>query len=120
MKMPPDILTRLLRGENFDVEQRRALGLWPGETLRYSEIRDRLSELLQVQEWFPQMPVPSEAIYVHRRGPDDYRCVVWPGQGGKSTERFFSTSLEAADFYMKWELHLPGVLDSWAVVDDRP
>lgn len=119
MKMSPDVLTRLLRGEHFNVEQRSSLELLPPEILGYTEIRDHLSKLLVAQEWFPRKPVPSEAIYIHRRGPEEYVCVVWPGQGGKSTERSFSTSDDAADFYLKWELHLPGILDSWPVVDDR-
>lgn len=117
--MPPDVLTRLLQGEHFNVEQRQALELWPSETLRYSQVRDHLRNLLQVQEWFPRVPVPSEAIYVHRRAPDDYVCVVWPGHPGKNTEHSFTNSQDAADFYLKWELHLPGLLDSWPVVDDR-
>jgi hypothetical protein len=118
MKMPPEILTRLLLGERFDIEQRRSLGLWPSETLRYSELLDHLSARLEAQEWFPRPPAPSETIYVHRRGPNEFACVVWPGQGAKATERVFPSSQEAADFYLKWELHLPGSLDSWPVVDN--
>ena len=117
--MPADVLTRLLRGEHPDVEERHTLKLWPPETLRYSEVRHHLCKLLQNQEWFPSSPVASEAIYIERRGTDDYRCVVWPGQGARSAEHSFSTSQDAADFYLKWELHLPGSLDSWPVVDDR-
>lgn len=119
MKMPPEVLTRLLKGEHIDMEQRRGLGLWPPETLRYSEVRNHLSELLESHEWFPHLPCPSEAIYIQRKGVDDFMCMVWPGQGAKSTERAFSSAEEAADFYLRWELRLPGSLDSWPVVDDR-
>lgn len=115
MEMPPEILSRLLRGEHFDIQQRRTLGLWPPETLRYNEVLDHLSQLLETCEWFPALPVPSEAIYVHRCGSNDYRCVVWPGQGAKEAERSFKSAREAAEFYLKWGLHLPGSLDSWPV-----
>lgn len=119
MKMSPEILTRLLRGEHFDMDQRRALDLLPTETLRYSELRDHLSRLLQAHDWFPRSPVPSEAIYVHRRAAEEYECLVWPGHGQKTTERSFAKAQDAADFYLTWELHLPGSLDTWPVIDDR-
>ncbi|MGA8367940.1 MAG: hypothetical protein WB716_11545 [Candidatus Acidiferrales bacterium] len=119
MKMPPEILARLLRGEHFDIEQRRALELWPPETLRYMEVRAHLCELLKAEEWFPRLPTPSEAIYIHRLAPEEYSCVIWPGQGAKAAQKYFSSAQDAADFYLKRELHLPGSLDSWPVVDDR-
>jgi len=119
MTMSPDVLTRLLRGEHLDVEQRHALGLWPPEDLSYTQVLAHLTAVLQTTEWFPGPPVDSESVYVHRRGPQNYVCLVWPGQGSKSTERLFTNASHAAEFYLRWELNLPGSLDSWRVLDDR-
>lgn len=119
MKMPAEILTRLLRGEHFDMDERRGLGLWPPEALSYSEVLKHLCILLQKHEWFPREPIPSEAIYINRSGAGEFKCIVWPGQGAKSAERTFSDPTSAAEFYLKWELHLPGSLDGWPVVADR-
>src|SRR5262245_5706283 len=73
MKMPPEVLTRLLAGGHLNVDERKALGLWPMETLRYDEIVKHLAAVLESQEWFPQSPdavngslAVREGIYVHR------------------------------------------------------
>ena len=118
MKMATEILTRLLRGGHLNMDERRSLGLWPPETLAYTEVLRHLSELLQTHEWFPSEPIPSERVYVHRIGDGEFECVVWPGQAAKSTQRVFPDPNSAADFYLKWELHLPGSLDGWPVINN--
>lgn len=37
MKMPPEILTMLLRSGHLNVEERKAKGLWPNEKLQLTE-----------------------------------------------------------------------------------
>jgi hypothetical protein len=59
MKMSPDILTFLLRGGHLNVEERKAKGLWPNETLRYSEVLSHLSAVVEQEEWFPR-PLPEQ------------------------------------------------------------
>ncbi|MGD1087075.1 MAG: hypothetical protein ABSA47_20250, partial [Verrucomicrobiota bacterium] len=83
MKMPPEILTRLLKGEHLDVEQRKALGLWPCETLKYDEVAEHLSLLLESDEWFPQPPpTPNpgmairEGIYIRHDGRNHFSSVA--------------------------------------------
>lgn len=119
MRMSTEVLTRLLRGEHLNMEERKTLRVWPLEELRYTELLDHLTVLLEDTEWFPGPPVASESVFVHRRGPRNYVCIVWPGQGSKSAEREFIRACDAAEFYLKWGLNLPGSLDSWHVVDDR-
>src|SRR5258705_119017 len=66
MSMPPDILTFLLRGGILNVDERKAKGLWPNETLRYSEVLDHLVGVIQREEWFPKrMPdqKPGDLAY---------------------------------------------------------
>lgn len=129
MKMPPEILTRVLAGEHLNVEERKALGLWPPDTLRYGEVVDHLAEVLASQEWFPRGLESSkggvavhEGIYVHRQGPDRFVCVAQraradhPTALAETTETAFSSSRAAAEYYLKWELNLPGRLDGWPVL----
>jgi hypothetical protein len=81
MKMPPDILTFLLRGGHLDVEERKERGLWPNETLRYSEVLAHLVKVIEREEWFPKrMPEhkPGDLVYegtvVHRISPSRFVC----------------------------------------------
>jgi len=129
MNMPPEILTRLLAGEHFNVEERKSLGLWPSETLRYSEVVEHLATVLKSQQWFPQSPDASEkesavreGIYVHRQAPNHFVCIAQraraddPTTMAEKTETVFKSPRAAAEYYLKWELNLPGRLDGWPVV----
>lgn len=128
MKMPPDILTFLLRGGHLNVEERKAKGLWPDERLSYSEVVDHLASVIQGEEWFPRkMPdhKPSDLVYVgtviqkisasrficHSRRPSVYDLRALAEQ----SEKEFTKAENASEFYLKWELNLPGRLDSWIV-----
>ena len=128
MKMQPEILTRLLRGEHLNVDERKALGLWPCETLRYDEVAQHLAGVLESQEWFPQPPpaprpgVPiREGIYIRRQG-NRFVCLAQRSRADAPTilaekaETEFRSARAAADYYLKWELNLPGRLDGSAVV----
>lgn len=129
MNMPPEILTRLLAGEHFNVEERRALGLWPPETLRYSKVVKHLATVLESKEWFPQLPDASksgpairEGVYVHQESPGRFVCIARraraddPSALAEQTETVLMSSSAAAEYYLKWELNLPGRLDGWPVV----
>lgn len=129
MTMPSEILTRLLAGEHLNVEERQALGLWPPEPLRYSEVVDHLAEVLASEEWFPRElesfksgVAVREGIYVHRQGPDRFVCIAQraranhPTALAEKTETVFDSPRAAAEYYLKWELNLPGRLDGWPVL----
>lgn len=128
MNMPPDILTFLLRGGHLNVEERKAKGLWPNESLRYSDVLDHLAGLIQTEEWFPRiMPEhkPGDLVYegtvVHRVSPSRFVChsrrpsVYDLRAVAEEAQKEFSTAREASEFYLKWELSLSGRLDSWLV-----
>lgn len=128
MKMPPEILTRLLAGEHFNVEERKAIGLWPPETLRYEEVVGHLVSILKSRQWFPQSPEASaqgsavrEGIYVHQEASDRFVCIAQrtrandPTTLAEKTGTVFRSPREAAEYYLKWELNLPGRLDGWPV-----
>src|SRR5438046_2642860 len=128
MKLPPDILTFLLRGGHLNVEERKAKGLWPNERLRYSEVLDHLASILEREEWFPRvMPehkagdLVYEGTVVQRLSPSRFVChsrrpsVYDLRTVAEESCKEFRRAREAAEFYLKWELNLPGRLDSWIV-----
>jgi len=129
MNIPSEILTRLLKGEHFNVEDRKKMGLWPSETLRYADVATHLASVLEVLEWFP-CAVPAsvngeairEGIYIHREASDRFVCITQRTQADNPTilsekaETIFTSSRAATDYYLKWELNLPGRLDGWPVV----
>jgi len=129
MSMPSEILTRLLQGEHFSVEDRKNLGLWPAETLRYTDVAAHLEQLLEKSKWFPcVVPFSSnsepirEGIYIHCEARDRFVCIARrtradnPKVLAEEAETVFNTPRDAVDYYLKWELNLPGRLDGWSVV----
>lgn len=129
MNIPPEILTRLLKGEHFNVEDRKNLGLWPSETLRYADVAAHLARVLETSEWFPcAVPVSAngepirEGIYIHREARDRFVCIAQRTRADNPTvlaekaESVFGSPRAAVDYYLKWELNLPGRLDGWPVV----
>ena len=128
MNMPPDILTFLLRGGILNVDERKAKGLWPNEKLRYSEVLDHLAGIVQRAEWFPQrMPdhKPGDLVYegtvTQRISPSRFVChsrrpsVYDLHSIAEDAQEQFDNAKDAAEFYLKWELKLPGRLDGWIV-----
>lgn len=128
MRMPSHIITRLLEGEHFDMDQRKALGLLPPETLSYAEVRDHLALLLADREWFPSKPSDShnteavhEGIIVHHVSPNRFICharrasAVNPFVLAEQSAYKCRSAREAAEYYLRWELNLPGRLDGWIV-----
>ena len=126
--MPPDILTFLLRGGHLNVDERKAKGLWPNERLSYSEVVEHLSSLLEQEIWFPRiMPEhkPGEMVYegtvIQRVSPSLFVCqsrrpsVYNLRTIAEESRTEFHSAKDAAEFYLKWELNLPGRLDSWIV-----
>ena len=129
MNIPQNILIRLLAGEHLNVPERKALGLWPLEVLRYDELANCLAKALESQEWFPQSPNISEkgapireGLYIHRQTASRFVCIAQrtrasnPCVLAEQTETVFKYSLAAAEYYLKWELNLPGSLDGWTVL----
>jgi hypothetical protein len=126
--MPPAILTFLLRGGHLNVEERKEKGLWPSERLRYSEVVDHLASVIENEEWFPRMMPehkPGELVYegtvIQRISANRFVChSCRPSVNNLRVVAEQSThecrnARDAAAYYLKWELNLPGTLDSWIV-----
>jgi hypothetical protein len=125
----PDILTRLLRGEHLNMEQRAELRVWPHPPLRYAEVLCHLAHVLATESSFPRPwiawqagQVVQEGGVIERLGPESFRYraqradAIRPHVLAQTTEVQFSSAEAAAAHYLRWDLHLPGDLDGWKVV----
>ena len=128
--MEEETLTMLLRGEHINMPERIQRGIWPHPPLNFSEVLAHLTKLLSQQRWFPREWRPHrDGEYVHeggtveRQGHDRYvyrAARAHPAQlqvVAESTERVFSSAEDAARYFLKWDLHLPGDLDGWKVIE---
>jgi hypothetical protein len=125
--MDETTLTRLLTGEHLNMTERLERGLWPHPPIPLETVLQHLTNLIKRSRWFPREPDPtqtaineygtierlSDGRFVYR----SQRAQPWnPRLLAGSMERPFSTAREAAEFYLRRDLNLPGDLDGWKVV----
>ena len=126
--MDQNTLTEVLSGRHLTMEERARRGVWPHPPLRFREPAPHLATLLASERWFPRPWLerrPDEAVgdrtVIERQGPAHY-VVRFEGSGpamnlAESGEKVFDNAQEAAAFYLREELDLPGDLDGWRVVE---
>jgi hypothetical protein len=128
--MDIESLRYLLSGGHYNVPDRIARGIWPHPPLKYDELVEFLAVILKNERWFPREWKPyikGEAInefgtiehqsqnrFVYRKRRSN---AINPYVLAEETEKVFNSAEDAAKFYLKWDLHLPGDLDSWKVVE---
>lgn len=123
--MDAETLTLLLRGVHLNMPERIRRKAWPHPPLRMSDLVRHLVALIENEPRFPDdsMGVVQghglvEGVFIERRGPARFACVsrrTFPGF--EESERIFENAEDAARFYLKWALNLPGDLDGWTVVE---
>jgi hypothetical protein len=127
--MDSETLTFLLRGEHLNMPERIERGLWPHPPLSFFDIVRHLAKVLESEKWFPrewkaavagesvcesgviERQSPSRYIYRAQRHHPTNPCVL-----AEQTEKVFTSPEDAARFYLKWDLNLPGDLDGWKVI----
>jgi hypothetical protein len=130
LDMDKDSLIFLLRGGHLSMEERFARGIWPHPPLEMSALVTMIAEVLEKEEWFPRRwepAAPDKSIHeggtIQRIGP---RLFIYRAQRhhpldttvlAGSSETAFSAAEEAVRHYLRWDLNLPGKLDSWTVID---
>jgi len=128
--MDSESLDYLLKGGHYNVPDRIARGIWPHAPLQMTDLVTHVVSALDRERWFPHEWVPrkdgemiDDVIVIERQTPDRFvvrsrRASVYDLRRiGEQSEKVFSTGAEAARFYLKWELNLPGDLDSWKVIE---
>ena len=119
--MDRDTLTYLLKGGHINVPDRISKGIWPHPPLKYKDVRAHLVSLIENTEWFPcDLTSGKEGVVIQNKN-GKYICHVLhysafgaPIVSEKKIKKFKKPE-EAADYYLKWDLFLPGDLDSWKV-----
>jgi hypothetical protein len=120
--MDNETLTLLLKGGHLNMEERIKRGVWPHPPLRYSDVREHLISIIEKEEWFPCDLSHGRGGIVIQNAGDRYIChsLQYDAFGAPIVsdrqQKVFATAKDAADFYLKWDLHLPGDMDSWQVV----
>ena len=119
--MDSETLTFLLKGGHINVPDRISKGIWPHPPLKYKNVRAHLAKLIENIDWFPcDLSFGKEGVVIQNTGSKyichtlNYSAFGAPIVSEKKQQEF-KTSKGAADFYLKWDLHLPGDLDSWKV-----
>ncbi len=128
--MDAETLTLLLRGEHISMPDRIDRGLWPHPPIKFSDVSDQLARVLQRERWFPREWHPhlqDQPVYeggiIERKGQNKYvyrTARAWPSNPfvtAETTEKAFGNAQDAAAHYLKWDLHLPGDLDGWKVIE---
>lgn len=97
--------------------------------MRLSDLVCHLAEVLRRETWFPGAWRPHAKGQVVMEGGFIEKQVngyVYRSQRAAATnpcalaekiERTFTNAQDAASHYLKWDLHLPGDLDGWKVIE---
>lgn len=119
--MDSDTLTFLLKGGHLNMEERREKGIWPHRPLTYGEVLEHLAGVIEKEKWFPcDLSEGREGVVIENVGGSfichslGYSAFGAPIVSYKKQVEFQDVT-EAAEFYMKWDLRLPGDMDGWKV-----
>jgi len=128
--MDSETLNCLLRGDHISVPDRIERRLWPHPPLCLSNVLEVLADIREQERWFPREWYPhmqGQGVYegrvIERKTPHKYiyraaRALASnPFALAEVTEKVFANSGDAARHYLKWDLHLPGELDGWKVIE---
>jgi hypothetical protein len=127
--MDSETLTLLLRGKHLNMPERIKRGAWPHSALKFSDLVTHLAKVLESEKWFPREwkpAVPGESVWeggvIEHQSSSRYvyraqrHQPINPTVLAEQTEKVFSSAEDAARYYLKWDLNLPGDLDGWTVV----
>jgi hypothetical protein len=129
--MDRNALILLLQGHHFNMAERIERGIWPHPPLRLAEVLAILTDCIRNNEWFPREELPRKAHspvnemgtiqrieanhFIYRR---QRAHPMRPTLVAETVEKIFFTAEDAAAYYALWDLHLPGDLDGWKIVED--
>lgn len=128
--MKRENLDKLLRGGHINMEDRISTGDWPHSPLKIDDLLLYVVEALNNDGFFPTPWVPTpngqsirETGVITKESLNTYvfnaqrAQPIEPTVLAEETHRKFHTAQEAAAYYLRWELGLPGDLDGWKVID---
>lgn len=126
--MDETTLILLLRGGHLDMSERLARGIWPHPPLQFDEVVRILTEYLTAHGSFPDSELGSSKDHPVHEGGEIRRSSsgqyiyksrasnpINPREVAQVVEVVFANAEDAARYFLKWDLHLPGDLDGWRV-----
>jgi len=119
--MDKDLLTFLLEGGHLNMLERVDKKAWPHAPLKYEAVLEHLAALIENRIWFPaDLTSEREGVIIQNTGNDFIAHCLGYGAGGsrqpdRDERKTFKKSKDAADFYLRNDLRLPGDLDGWVV-----
>ena len=123
MKLPQIILHRLLLGEHILPHERDLLGITSKTNIKIEDLVLVLAGELTRTDRFP--PASKEeslspfydGVVINKEPKGKYVCTVKrpladnPTIISEKTEFYFDNAKDAAEYFIKWDLFLPGKLD---------
>ena len=127
--MDAETLTFLLRQGHLNMQERVERGLWPHPPLKFDDVLHHLVNVLETEQWFPRVwepAVPGKSVYeggiIERQSSFRYiyyyqrHHPIIPSLLSEQSKQEFLSAEAVARHYLRWDLHLPGDLDSWKVI----
>ncbi len=127
MLVPLIIIRALLKGKHIDVKERAQKGAPVTAILKYGDILRVLKDMINESRIFPfdfndSEYTNYEGIVIERKD-EKFLCHsqrMHPTNPGEIVEKItkeFDNIDEAANYYLKWALNLPGDLDGYKVIE---
>jgi len=129
--MDSEVIIYLLQGKHIHMQERKEMGIWPHPPLLFKDLLNELVKYFETNKWFPHeweerkngqiidtvsvIEKIHDGEYIYRSraaNPRDMTMIA------SRTEKTFRSATEAADYYLRNALHLPGRLDKWKVIEE--
>ena len=122
MQIPSSVIYRLLLGEHISIQERRKFGITPLTRIRLSDLVQFLAKEITKAKRFPPETEDNlcptyEGIIITQVSESRFICISKrtladnPNVIAEQAENSFTDTKDAANFFLKWELCLPGRLD---------
>jgi hypothetical protein len=123
MRLPSSMICRLLAGEHLFPQEREQFGITSTTQICLDDLERFLANEINHANRFPpetkqdSLSPLYEGIKVTKVSEDKFVCTTRralannPSEIAEQAETVFNNAKDAAKFFLKWELYLPGRLD---------
>lgn len=132
INMDKDTLLFLLKGGHIDMPTRISERIWLHPPISLSECINLVLDFLKLNKYFPIPWVErkdgeliGDSMIIEKVNENKFICKYRYSNPvnllriSEAGEKVFNSGYEAVKYYLQHELHLPGDLDGWKVIDDN-